>query len=344
MRFIGVYVASLALTLALPTPQTGKLVPREGDLEAAIYDEAIAGIAGDPYISDALENSDGTANAGIAADEDPADVLDVLNDDNLLANNADVLVDPAAEVLLDDTNDPAYQQDLQASYADDLLPLDTAAYEDQTTPDALIPVPDAVPLDNSEYLATSPEVDVSEVPPIPEKISKPVEAYNDLPPAVPVPPTTAEYLAAQPLQPVAPAYNAPPLLPTVPVDVQPVPQAPAVPVSNYGYTFDASTLAPNPPAYESVDLSAAPLPMGAQADTLPPAAAPEQDIDIQSQTGAVKDTAAEDSAPFNPLDDLFQGLSEGLGSLLSGLNGISGSSEKLPADDPYPVAQPVFAV
>ncbi|KAJ2289988.1 hypothetical protein IWW55_006183, partial [Coemansia sp. RSA 2706] len=105
MRVLGVCIASLVIAAALPT---NKLVPRQGDLEAAIYDEAIDGIALDPTIADALEQADtddATANdvAAMDADANPLEDGTDVGGDELAAAEADPSLDPA----LDPAADPA---------------------------------------------------------------------------------------------------------------------------------------------------------------------------------------------------------------------------------------------
>ncbi|KAJ2401280.1 hypothetical protein GGI23_001505 [Coemansia sp. RSA 2559] len=87
---------------------------------------------------------------------------------------------------------------------------------------------------------------------------------------------------------------------------------------------------------------------------LPPAAAPGQVPDHQSQTGQAQ--APEDdgnvsqskddveSVSTNPLSGLLQGLSNGISGLFQGLQGLvgTGSNDLVPDDDASPVEQPLL--
>ncbi|KAJ1809209.1 hypothetical protein LPJ77_001813, partial [Coemansia sp. RSA 2523] len=138
MRILGVCIASLVIASALPMQAANRLVPRQGDLEAAIYDETADAIASDPSIADALADDavvDADVNA-VDADTDAAEV-DADADVNSVDADADVAeVDADADTTEVEAN--ADTADVDADEADPNAAADSVAnvatYEQNAAP------------------------------------------------------------------------------------------------------------------------------------------------------------------------------------------------------------------
>ncbi|KAJ2004287.1 hypothetical protein GGI04_002622 [Coemansia thaxteri] len=304
MRIIGVCAAALSLALALPTQLDSTLGRRAGELEAAIYDETSEAVAMDPNVAAALEGAEQPLVLQQAALGYPA--------------YSPAPVQPALPAQ------PMFAAPL--AYTPQPLPPGNQAPIAQ--PEYLVPAsPFAAGYGDYPALIQPPPI-ASIPPPAIQNAPYPAAPQPAIP-AVPDVPSLPQYVAPQVVEEIQPEVPAPP--PIQPV-AQPIVQPAARPVSP-----------PNEYAW-SEQLVAPPM-------QYPPPAAPGPVPDYQIQTGIragskdAKGAPAEDeesgSGSFNPIGNLFKGISNGLGSLFSGLGAVANSSnDPAPADDLSAVAQP----
>ncbi|KAJ2256757.1 hypothetical protein EV176_002365 [Coemansia sp. RSA 451] len=294
MRILGVCIASLVIASALPMQAANRLVPRQGDLEAAIYDETADAIASDPSIADALADDavvDADVNA-VDVDTDAAEV-DADADTTEVEANGDT-----ADVDADEADPNAAADDVAnvAIYEQNAAPLNppVAAAPDAAT--SLAAYQQFLQYQAAYYAALSGITAngysaTPGVPPMP--ITPPSLPANKIPPG------NGNYAALQQPLPAAPApvipaqYSMPPL-PPAPVGLPvSVPAAPAVP---------AAVPPPPPPAAPAAPAPAAPV-TPAPAPVVPkvPAAVPLPPPSVAPAPAAPAPAAPVPAAPVVPV-------------------------------------------